>query len=155
MVDSCTAGSSGSSSTCRCSGGSPRPASGAEPPCNSHRPFMIIHTNSFTQFILCNRTCQNIGTCFISRFVVKVSVILVWFLPVSLASTSIVSHGGWFTCHTHFEPFCYISHPVCVWPVLHCAVGRPRLQCELHTEPGGSRSRTTKVRAVSPPILTL
>lgn len=67
------------------------------------------------------------------------SVILVWFLAISLAAATIVSHGRRSTYHTHFKAFCYVAHPVGVWPVFQRTVGRPGLQCELHAEPEGFR----------------
>lgn len=74
--------------------------------------------------------------------------ILVWFLAVSLAAAAIVSHGRRLTCHTHFKAFCYVAHPVCVWPVLHGTVVSPGLQHEFHTEPKGSKGRVMKVTVI-------
>lgn len=61
---------------------------------------------------------------------------LVVLQAVSLAASRVVLHGRRFTRHTHFVPLCDVAHPVCVWLVLHRAVGGPGLKGELHTEPG-------------------
>lgn len=63
--------------------------------------------------------------------------ILVRVLAVSLAAAAVVPHGGGLARHTHPEALHDVAHPVRVRPVLHCAVGRPRLQGEFHAEAAG------------------
>lgn len=53
-----------------------------------------------------------------------------------MAAATVVPHGGGLARHTHPEALRNVTHPVRVQPVLHRAVGCPRLQGKFHAEAG-------------------
>lgn len=142
--DSCTAEFSGSSSMCRCSGGSLLPASGAQRPCSKQTPPFIVVALQVN-----NLHPQNVHLA-------SQRVILVWFLAVSSATAAVLRHGGRFTRHTHYKALCNVAHPACVGLVLQCTVGCPGLHHEFHTESTevrswGSHSQSQDIQSVTNP----